>query len=251
MVENDQAVPEAEEPRLVHEPSLIEKVVGVFTSPRQTFEAIAERPSWLIPYILVCVIGFGSFYLTRDVVLNTQIERIQNNPNLSQEQIDTIVERMERSSTGTGIIWQVVSIPVVTLVVFAIVAGVLMFGGNVVLGGAARFKQLFSIYAWSSLISALSAIVKTPLILATGSISVGTSLAVFMPADSYTTFLYNFLAKFDVFSIWQLIVVTIGISVLYRFTMRRSLIMVGSFWFVYVLLSAGLGVLTQGMMQFG
>ena len=101
------------------------------------------------------------------------------------------------------------------------------------------------------MISVLSALVKVPLILATGTLSVGTSLAVFMPSDSYATFLYNFLAKFDVFSIWQVIVVAIGMSVIYRFTTRRSLILVGALWFVYVLISAGLGVLSKGMTQFG
>lgn len=233
------------------ERSFVQKVVGIFSSPRETFESIKQHPTWLLPFLLLCVVSYGSLYLTRDVVLQTQIERIENNPNIPTDQADKIVERMRSSMTGSGRIWQFAMVPVGILVAFSVVSAVLLFGGNVLLGGSAKFKQIFVMYTWSSLISALSAIIKTPLILATGSISVGTSLAAFMPSDQYATFLYNFLGKFDVFSIWQVIVVAVGMSVIYQFAMRRSMILVGSLWFLYVLISAGLGALTQGMMSFG
>jgi hypothetical protein len=231
------------------ERSVLSNLIGVFTSPRETFEALREKPSWLIPFLLICVVSFGSFYLTRDILVETQIERIRNNPAIPDEQQELIIERIE-GSVGSSV-RQLVIIPISIAVMLLIVSAVLTFGASVMLGGTAKFKQVFSLYTWSSLIGVLAAIIKTPLILATGSMAVATSLAVFMPPDSYTTFLYNFLAKFDVFSIWQVIVVSIGISVVYRFTMRRSLILVGSLWLVYVLISAGLGVLTQGLTQFG
>jgi len=251
MSEIEQSGVSAEEVAPVVERSVVQNLIGVFTSPRETFEAIRAKPSWLIPFLLVCVVGFGSVYLTRNVRVQEQIERIQNNPNIPSEQADKIIERMESGTSGRGLLLQAVFIPVGVAIAFLVVAGVLTFGGSVLLGGSASFKQVFSMYSWSSLIGVLSAIIKTPLIMATGSMSVATSLAVFMPADAYTTFLYNFLAKVDVFSIWQLIVVAIGMSVLYGFTMRRSVILVGSLWLIYVLISAGIGVLTQGMMQFG
>ena len=34
------------------EMSAMQKVIGIFTAPRQTFEAIDQKPTWVLPFLI-------------------------------------------------------------------------------------------------------------------------------------------------------------------------------------------------------
>ena len=129
---------------------------------------------------------------------------------------------------------------------FVFVSGVFWILGSFILGGSTHYRQVFSVYTWSSLITIPELIVKLPLILEKGSFDVFTSLAIFMDAAQSDTVLFKLLDAVDLFLVWKLTVFSIGFSVIYNFTRKKSYISIFSVYLVYVLVSIGLTQLFLG-----
>jgi hypothetical protein len=224
------------------EMGVFEKMAGVFISPRETFEAIDRKPTWLVPFIILVVMTLGMTLLTRDIGIQDMMAKFQARE-MPQEQIDKIAAQ----SQGAGKYIQMVLIPVAMLAIWAVFAGVLLFCGNTLLGGSAKFKKLFSMVSWSSFVGALAIVVNTAVILSKGTTQgVTTSLAVLMPVPGLSdkpSLLYRLLSKFDVFPDWSLILWAIGLSVIYRFTMKKSAGLVAALWAVWIVISIAFGSL--------
>jgi hypothetical protein len=224
------------------EMGVFEKITGIFISPRETFEALDRKPSWLVPFIIIAVMTLGMTILTRDIGMQDMMAKFQARE-MPQEQIDKIAAQ----SQGIGKYIQMVLIPVATLVIWAIFAGILLFCGNTLLGGSAKFKKVFSMISWSSLVGALAIIVNTAIILSKGTTQgVTTSLAVLLPVPGLSdkpSLFYRLLSKFDLFTVWSLILWAIGLSVIYKFTMKKSAGLVIALWAVWIVISIAFGSL--------
>jgi hypothetical protein len=228
------------------EAGFFEKFTGLFISPRETFEAIDRKPTWLVPFIILAVAALAMTVLTREIGMQDMLARFQAS-DMPQEQIDRIVAQ----SQGPGRYLQLVFVPLFMFIVWAILSAVLWFTGNTILGGNSTFKKMLSLVSWSSLVGLLSVIIHTVLILMKGTTQgVTTSLALLL-ADpepgAKPTFLFRLLSKFDVFTLWQMALWAIGVAVMYRFTMKKSAGMVAVLWVLWVIISVSLG----GLFRFG
>ncbi|MDM7924883.1 MAG: Yip1 family protein [bacterium] len=228
------------------EMGFFEKLAGIFISPRETFEALDRKPTWLIPFLIVVAVVLVMTMLTRDISMQDMLARFEAS-DMPQEQIDRIVEQ----SQGPGRYFQMIGVPVFMIAVWCLFAGILLFTGNTLLGGKSTFKKMLSMVSWSSLIGVVSAAVHTALIVTKGTTQgVTTSLALLL-ADpepgAKPSFLFRLLSKFDVFTIWEMVLWAIGTSVLYRFSMKKSAGMVAALWVLWVIISVSLG----GLFQFG
>jgi hypothetical protein len=210
--------PSPAEPRT---PGLLSRIGGVIFSPRETFERMLPRPT-VVGVLLVSglVIGLaqGLPQLTdrgRGAALQVQIERMESFT--GQPVTDAQYAQMER----------MLPITTYTTMVFTPIGmafGLLLFTGiyfvlfNVVLGGAATFKQVFSVVAHASVITALGAVVSAPIQYLQGTADpMGPfTLAALLPMLDETSFLARFLGFLGVFAVWGTIVTAIGLSVLYR-----------------------------------
>jgi len=224
------------------------KVFNIFFEPRKVFESLIIKPTWLVPYIIVALLGIGSFYFTYPFIMNQQVERIKENEKIPDEQKQMIIEKMTEQNHPP--LWQIPFAPVGALIVFAILAGVLFFVFNVLLGGDSTFRRVFSIYCYSNLIAIPAMIVKFPLIMMKKDVGVQTSLALLLSADSKDTFLYRTLSGFDIFNLWQVILVSIGLGVLYRYTTKKAFTVVFVLWILLILGMSGLSSLFGGMFSF-
>jgi hypothetical protein len=115
-----------------------------------------------------------------------------------------------------------------------ILTGILFAVFNAVLGGEATFKQLFSVWTHAGVISALSALFTAPLNLARGAVGSATNLAVLLPMLDEGSFLGRLFGMVDLFVIWGLIVLAIGLGVLYR---RKTQPIVLAFFGVYAVIA--------------
>ena len=228
------------------EMGILEKIVGIFVSPRETFQALDRKPSWLVPFIITAVMTLGMTILVRDIGMQDMVAKFQARE-MPQEAIDKIVEQ----SQGVGKYIQMVMIPIATLAIWAIFAGVMLFCGNTLLGGSAKFKKIFSMISWSSLVGCLSIIVSTVIILTKGTTQgVTTSLAVLMPVPGPAdkpSILYRLLSKFDLFTIWTLALWVIGLAVIYKFSTKKTTGLVIALWAVWIVVSIAFGSMFGGM----
>ncbi|HHS13477.1 MAG TPA: YIP1 family protein [bacterium] len=218
----------------------ISRLVGIFISPKETFESINKSPDWLVPFIIVCVLGIAMNLLIMDIAIADRMAYTRT-LDLTPEQL----QAMEAQAQGGWKYAGLIAIPLFLLIGYLVVAGILAFCGSVVLGGETRYKKVLSVVAWASLIPALGNVIKSLMILARGtSHGVATSLAVLLPAPAWgetPSILYRFLSRLDIFSIWQLVLWVFGLSAVYHFSIRKSTGLVLTLWGIWVAAAVALG----------
>lgn len=249
LIEEGRSDQPAQSPEIEGEPpvedlSAFQRVVGIFTQPQRVFVYLRSKPDIWLPLIIAIIIGIISSFLVYDIAITDTITSYEQNENIPDAQRDMIIDSIEQRRHGA---WRYVSIfvfPIVgAFVIFALIALAYWFIGNVILGGKAKYKQVFSAFAYSYLIIAIAgAIVKIPLILSKQTIKVHTSLAILMPQDASHSALFRFLDNFDIFIVWGLIVFSIGYAVIYRFSQAKAFMGVFISWLLYILIfSVALG----------
>ena len=105
---------------------------------------------------------------------------------------------------------------IVSPIVAAVFAGILLGIFNALLGGDANFKQVFSILLFSNAVTVLKTIFVTPLNYARESLSNPTSFAALLPMLDDESLPAKMLGAIDFFFLWWLVSVAIGLSVLYN-----------------------------------
>ncbi|NIN01246.1 MAG: hypothetical protein GTO24_25085 [candidate division Zixibacteria bacterium] len=224
------------------------KVFNIFFEPRKVFESLKIKPTWVLPFIIVALLGMGFFYYTFPYMMDQQVQRIQENERIPEEQKERIIETLKEKEHPP--VWQLAIAPAGSLIALVIVSAVLFFVFNVLMGGDSTFRRAFSVYCYSALVAIPSMIVKFPLIMSKGNLNVQTSLALLLSADAKDTFLYSVLSSFDIFTVWQVILVSMGLGVMYGYTTKKAFTAVFILWIVWILLKSGLGTMLGGIIRF-
>lgn len=200
-------------------PSLMSRVIGIITSPRATFEKIVAAPRVGGALALVAVIGaitMGGFLATdvgKQAWLDQQVSATE--AWTGQPMSDEAYAAQERLSKYAGImgaVQMIVSIPLMAL----IIGGIMFAIFNALMGGTATFKQVMAVVAHSQFISALAFLVTTPINYAKGAMTGSTNLAVLFPMLDESSFAARLLGMVDLFALWWLFVLAVGLAVLYR-----------------------------------
>ena len=97
-----------------------------------------------------------------------------------------------------------------------LVSGIVIAVFNAALGGSATFKQVYAVVVHSLMVLGLQQIFVYPLDYAKQSLSSPTNLAVFFPFLDEATFLARLLGSIDLFLIWWIVNLSIGVAVLYK-----------------------------------
>jgi Yip1 domain len=196
---------------------LVSRFIGVITSPRATFQAIAAHPRWLGMMVLTALIIATCAALPMTTPEGQQAaldQQLRGMESFGVQVNDQMYEQMQRGA-GRMPYTTFASILVMTPIIGVIVAGIL-FGVFTMLGGQATFKQLFAVYVHTGVVSAVGQLFTGPLNYFRGSVSGATNLAVFLPMIDEQSYLGKLLGMIDIFIIWWLIVCAIGLGVLYK-----------------------------------
>ena len=197
--------------------SLPARVIGVLTSPAATFRSVVAHPKWLGALATATIVAalFTALPLTteagRNAALDQQTEAMKS---FGMTVSDQMYEQLERGAArmpytaGGGVL---VMGPIMTLVI----AGIL-FGIFNVMGGEATFKQAFSVVAHAGIVSALSSLFSGTINYARGGITSVANLGGLLPMLPEDSFVGRFFGAIDVFMVWWIVVLAIGMAVLYR-----------------------------------
>lgn len=210
----------------------LERLIGVFVSPASTMQDIAAHPSWVVPLIILMLSGALAGYFLKDAILQTQLEGMEKR-NMTAEQIEQARPMMEKMMTYTAPLAPLVTTPIF----YAIIAGVLMFVGNVILGGETKFSPLFAITCWSGMISVLGSIINVPIMAKKMVMESATSLSSLLPSEDNKTLLYHLFSQIDLFWLWWVAVLGFGVAAVYKFTTRKAMTMVFTLWAIYVVIA--------------
>lgn len=199
-------------------PSLASRIIGIITAPRATFEQIVAAPRVLGALALVAVISavmVGGFLAT-DVGKDAWVEQAISSQEawgrtLTADQIAGI-ERMAPMAPYLSGIPYLFIIPIGAVVV----SGILFAIFNALMGGTATFKQVLAVVAHSQFVMALALFISMPINYMKGTMTGATSLAVLAPMLDEGSFLARMLGMIDIFLVWYVFVLSIGLAVLYR-----------------------------------
>jgi hypothetical protein len=192
------------------------RFIGIITSPRETFASVVAHPKWFGMLALVAITmailvgGFLSTKTGQDAWLDAAV----NSP-FSRGVSDQQLQGMQRMAPFVGYFAAaqfLIALPVVAVAL----SGILFAIFTAAMGGTATFKQNLAVVAHAGPISILSTLFTVPLNYSRGTMSSATNLGVLLPMLPEQSFLAHFLGVIDLFLVWQLVVLSIGLAVLYR-----------------------------------
>jgi hypothetical protein len=225
---------------------LLARVIGVFVSPRATYADVAARPRWFGALALSAVVVAGGFFIFlssevgKQAVLDQQTQLIESfGIKLNDQAYDRMEAGIDRARYTTSI-GQLIGIPLVAVIIAGIMLGIF----NALLGGDATFRQVFAIVAHSTLITALQQIFALPLDYVRETMSSPTSLSVFAPFLEEDSFLARLLGAIDLFQIWGIVSLAIGLGVLYK---RRTAPIATTMFIVYFIIVAAVAAIRSAL----
>jgi len=224
---------------------LAARLVGVIFSPKETFARIVARPAWIgaLAVVTVVISALSFVFLRTDIgqaaLLDQQVRQMESfGMQIDAEQYANM-ERMLPVQAVITAVAPLVMIPLFTLVLAGIIFGVF----NALLGGSATFRQVAAVLAHSGAVSILQHLFVTPLNYARESMSSSTNLGLLVPFLDQGSFVARFLGTIDLFIVWWVLVVSMGLGVLYR---RPTAPVFWSFMGVYVVIALVIALVMRG-----
>ncbi len=214
-------------------------LLRVFYAPRRAFAALAEDPDWLdwfVPVAIVCLIGAGAHFLTRDIVYNPETPLIK-------EQLQTLGEQQRQqhlADLGTAREKGWLLVVTGTFSSLVLVSGILWLVARFVFTSEVGYRSLLVVKGYGSLLIALEWLVRTALILTWNSPVVQTGPGLIVPQSMVRTFAGQTLLAVSIFDLWQAVVLGLGVAAVARVPVGKAVFAVVALWVFYVL---GLGLL--------
>ncbi|HUO29540.1 MAG TPA: Yip1 family protein [Bryobacteraceae bacterium] len=225
------------------------RITGVYLDPKKAFTDIVARPGWIVPAVLLIVVAvaFTYTYTTKigwDRYFHQIAETNTRMQQLDPQQRENAIQQQTKFAPIGGYVFSVIGIPVSML----IVGGVLLLVGK--MGGASslRYKQTLGIASYGmlpGLISSILAIVvmflknpddfnlQNPL-----AFNLGAFLA---PPPNTGKFVYGVAKSFDLFTIWMILLMAVGLSVASKkMAFSKAVILIVVPWLIWVLATSGL-----------
>ncbi|MBN1540693.1 YIP1 family protein [candidate division KSB1 bacterium] len=238
---------------------ILSRITNVFFSPAETFAAVRIRPAWLIPMIFLVVVGALSSLVVQPIAMKEQTQRAvetMQDRGMSQEQIDQAMEVMKTNPVARVMRHPAVGM-IIALVVgpiaLVIIAAVWLVVGKMMIGGQIVFPQTLGLVVYQSFIGLLGTCIKLPLVVVKQTVDIHFSIAAFLDMDPKGFgghFVYSLLSKIEIFSIWGIAVLAIGLAVLTQKPLNKVLPWVIAVYVIYYLGAAamtGLSAMLGGM----
>lgn len=220
------------------------RFIGIVTAPRATFERVVARPTWLGMYLLTAVIVAFGAALPMTTEAGKQAAVDQQVAGMEAFGLQVTDEQYAQFQKGTAILPYMTggSVLVMTLVMALVFAGILFAIFNAALGGEARYKQLLAVVIHAGVISAVGQLFTGPLNYFRGSVASATSLSALLPMLDDTSFIGKLAGAVDLFIIWWLVVLAMGIAVLYR---RKTQPIAMTLFGIYAVIAIGIAFFTS------
>jgi hypothetical protein len=220
----------------------MKKLFDILTAPTKLFTDLKEKPEWVVPFIIILIVialaASVVVVMTKDTIIAKQ-EEVLRERGAEQEQIDQVKKFLQGPLpvVSGAISGAVATAAILLLFTLALHIFIPLFGG------VAGFKSILSVVSFAALIRVPAAVIKMILSAVTRSPFVTTSLALAAPNLEKTSFLYQLLAGFDFFIIWEMILVAIGINIVNNVKKENAYILVFLIWLVSLFIPIGLGAL--------
>jgi hypothetical protein len=226
------------------------RIVDTFIAPSKTFTDLRRNASWWAPFLLMVIISTVFVYVAGQKIGFRKImeNQMQAQPK-AQERLEKLPadQREQQMETGAKVT-QIISyaFPVVTLIIWLIIATALFATFKFAAGADVSFKVSFAIVIYAALplmVKTLLALLSVVAGMSPDSFSfqnpVATNPGYFMnPSDN--VFLYSLGSAVDIFMIWTLALTAIGFTCVSKVKQATSFAIVFGWWAIFTLAGAAL-----------
>lgn len=225
------AVEGASEPPRMSTPATL---VGVFSRPKTTFQALAARPRVLVPILALAVfhLAFGLILAQSGVLRNDTEARLEAR-GAPPEQIEAVTRMMD----GPMRYFSVAGGPIVLVFSLLVVAGLLYFMANLMLGARLRYVHYLCVAAYGGVVAIVDQLVRLGLALGRGTLQVHLGIGAFLGEDLSAP-IRALDAATDPLLLWATAVQALGVAVMARKNFGFGVMAVAPGFVILVLLSA-------------
>jgi hypothetical protein len=230
-------------------------MIGVFFSPKETFQDITRHPSWIVPVVLYALITLAVTYsFTQQVGWKRFIQQqIERNPRAAQQMEQIPPERraqvLEQQATVSKWIGYAIS-PFSYPVIILVVSGVMLLAMNVLGGANLRYKTALGITAHAYMPWALAGLGGLAVIYMKDPADVdirdllASHAGAFLP-DGASPALRALASSFDLFTFWTLFLLAVGFAAAApkKLTTGKAFGIALVPWGAYVLIKTGLAAM--------
>lgn len=222
------------------------RIVGVLVSPAKTFRAIAERPTWLVPMLVLIVLGSVFWYGAAPKIdwqgtLTTKLERAGRE--VEPERLEAVLPFLEKGGTAL-MLGATVLLPWIVYPLLALIYRGLLRRA----GGELSFRTSLGVLVYGFMPGVVASVLAFPILLRSESLNlydpgfVTPNLTVFADAETGLA-LWVLFSNVGLFTLWTLALLVIGYSVAAKITRLRAAVCVVGLWAVWVAFLVGLAAL--------
>ena len=226
--------------------------INIFTDPIVSFQELKKTNDWktsFMPLIVLMLLGAVSLLLLKELYYDVQLEQsvkwIENSSQIPDDQkedaLKSVYESLENPRPFSILIMWLTNVfagPLRIIMTTLIVLMIVKF----FFGESTRYSNLLPYVSFSYLITVLETVIKIPLMINKWSIDVYTGLGL-LDISEKGTFINNLFAAMDLFSVWRIILIGIGLSVYYKKSAKPFIIAIFIYWLFQISIFAALGSL--------
>lgn len=231
-----------------------QRVVDTFIAPSKTFTDILRSSSWWLPWLIGVVIslslgmaiqqkiGWDKVY---DNMLHQNAAQMHR---MEQMPADQVARTKQIGATFSKMAFW--CSPVLALLYVVVIGGVLLGTVNFGFGGRAKFSQMFAVVMYGGLPMSVNALLGIIAIYAGVDPDafnlnnyVGTNIGYYLSTD-VPKWLLALATSLDIFTIWTLILLTIGCAIIGKISKGKAAGAVFGWWILIVLFKVGIAAIT-------
>ena len=234
------------------EPSVFSQLINVYVAPGDVFERIKSAPKkngfWAIPITLTIVIGIiSAFLIFSDAAIQAQlkeqaeksVQQMIDQGRIPPDRADAAREQAA-SMVGSplGKVIGIISIIVFTFAGLFVVSLAMQLVGKIAFKATVPYGKVMEVVGASFMTNyVLGSIVTMLIMLAMGSLYATPGLALLISGFDPMNKLHVLLSAVNVFSIWYLAVLSIGVGKIFSGSTAKAAVHVVGLWVVWTLLT--------------
>lgn len=231
-------------------PGLLARAIGIITAPGAMYVHVVRSPKvagmmFLVAVLQGLAIGVPQFTERgKAAALEMQVQGMETfGVTVTDEMYQQMEQRSRSSNLGAymAIVTQFAGVPFGALILTVLLWAVF----NTVMGGTATFKQVMAVLVHSQIISALGTVFSAPIMYARGVMQAGSvaNLGAAFPMLDESSFAAKALGAVDLFLIWWVIVLSIGLAILFK---KKTASIATGLFVVYGLIVIAIAYFTAG-----
>jgi len=225
--------------------SLPARLLGVITNPAAVYDDVAAAPrtpsNWIAPWMLLVIatavltqllIQNAEFAAQLMSVMHEQVDLLVNDGAVPREDADRQLALLQPGmplftvlSIAGPALWGLGMVFALSLLYWLI--------GRSAMHAFAPYMKVVEVVGLASLISVIELCVSTGLILATGTLTITPTAAALFPSVAEDSLLYALLLKANPFSVWLVIVTSVGLARLFARDVPKVIVLILSLWILW------------------